>query len=39
MRALADTRELAAAQVARLGEDAFELLGQWAQAGWLRLQD
>lgn len=35
MRELADERRLAAAQLANLGDDARELLSQWAQAGWL----
>jgi len=35
MRRLADDRELAAPQLAKLGDDATELLAQWAQAGWL----
>lgn len=35
MRQLADTRQLSAANVARLSEQARELLDQWAQAGWL----
>jgi 50S ribosomal protein L16 3-hydroxylase len=36
MRLLADGRSLALADVARLSDDAFELLGQWAHAGWVR---
>lgn len=36
MRRLADQRSLAAPQLAKLGDDARELLAQWAQAGWLR---
>jgi len=36
MRLLADERCLALADVARLSDDAFELLGQWAHAGWVR---
>jgi len=36
MRQLADERSLAAPQLAKLGDDARELLAQWAQAGWLR---
>ncbi|RRD57507.1 cupin domain-containing protein [Comamonadaceae bacterium OH2545_COT-014] len=35
MRRLADARQLSAANVARLSEEARELLDQWAQAGWL----
>ncbi|MDO5088006.1 MAG: cupin domain-containing protein [Comamonadaceae bacterium] len=35
MRQLADARQLSAANVARLSEEARELLDQWAQAGWL----
>ncbi len=35
MRSLADTRSLAAPQLAKLSGDARELLAQWAQAGWL----
>jgi 50S ribosomal protein L16 3-hydroxylase len=35
MRKLSDERTLAAPQLAKLGEGARELLGQWAQAGWL----
>ncbi len=35
MRRLADARTLTATQLAKLGGDARELLGQWAQAGWL----
>ena len=35
MRRLADDRELAAPQLAKLGDDATELLAQWALAGWL----
>lgn len=35
MRRLSDDRALAAPQLAKLGESARELLGQWAQAGWL----
>jgi 50S ribosomal protein L16 3-hydroxylase len=35
MRRLADERELKASELAKLGEDARELLAQWAQAGWL----
>jgi len=36
MRLLADQRSLPAPQLAKLGDDARELLAQWAQAGWLR---
>jgi 50S ribosomal protein L16 3-hydroxylase len=36
MRLLSDRRVLAAAQLAKLGEGARELIDQWAQAGWLR---
>jgi 50S ribosomal protein L16 3-hydroxylase len=36
MRQLADTRALTAAECARLSEDARGLLGDWAQAGWVR---
>ena len=35
MRALADARQLTAAQVGRLGADARALLQQWHRAGWL----
>lgn len=35
MRRLSDDRALAAPQLAKLGEGARELLGQWAEAGWL----
>lgn len=35
MRRLADQRRLGAAHVAKLSADAAELLGQWAQAGWV----
>jgi 50S ribosomal protein L16 3-hydroxylase len=35
MRRLSDDRALAPRQLAKLGDDARELLGQWAQAGWL----
>lgn len=35
MRRLADERELAAPQLAKLGDDARELVALWAQAGWL----
>lgn len=35
MRRLADARELAPAQVARLSEGARELLDQWAEDGWV----
>lgn len=38
MHQLADSRALGLADVARLSDDAFGLLGQWAQAGWVRLQ-
>lgn len=35
MRALADRRHLAAAEVARLGDEARALLDDWAEAGWV----
>jgi 50S ribosomal protein L16 3-hydroxylase len=35
MHKLADERELTAAQVAKLSEDARELLTQWGEDGWL----
>jgi len=35
MRALADARELAAKDVAKLSEPAQDLLGQWIEDGWL----
>jgi 50S ribosomal protein L16 3-hydroxylase len=35
MRKLADNRELAAAEVAKLSEGAIELLAQWGEDGWL----
>jgi 50S ribosomal protein L16 3-hydroxylase len=35
MRRLADDRALSAAQTARLSDEAWVLLGQWALAGWL----
>lgn len=35
MRHLADQRVLPPARLAKLGDDARELLAQWAQAGWL----
>jgi 50S ribosomal protein L16 3-hydroxylase len=35
MRRLADRRVLVADEVAMLGPDARDLLGQWAEAGWL----
>ncbi len=35
MRQLADQRSLAAADVARLGQGAHDLLGEWADAGWV----
>ena len=38
MRSLADARALAASDVARLSDGAFELLADWAQAGWLHPQ-
>jgi len=37
MRRLADTRVLAAAEVARLSADAHALLDDWAFAGWLHV--
>ncbi|MDO9313514.1 MAG: cupin domain-containing protein [Burkholderiaceae bacterium] len=39
MRVLADVRALDAASVARLGDDAWELLQSWAFQGWLRAAD
>jgi 50S ribosomal protein L16 3-hydroxylase len=36
MRALADRRELSAAEVARLSEGARELLMQWTEDGWIQ---
>ena len=36
MRRLADARSLSAPELAKLGDDARELLAQWVQAGWLR---
>ena len=36
MRLLADQRTLSAADLARLGQGARELLSAWAEAGWLR---
>ncbi len=36
MRLLADRRELAAADVARLSDGARELLAQWTEDGWLQ---
>jgi len=36
MRRLADQRRLSAADVARLGEGALALLGDWAEAGWVQ---
>ena len=36
MRQLADQRSLAAADVARLGQGAHDLLGEWADAGWVQ---
>ena len=35
MRKLADKRELSAAEVAKLTEDAHDLLAQWGEDGWL----
>jgi 50S ribosomal protein L16 3-hydroxylase len=35
MRKLADNRELTAAEVAKLGDDAKALLAQWGEDGWL----
>ena len=35
MRALADARELAAKEVAKLSEPAQDLLSQWCEDGWL----
>ncbi|HET9642432.1 MAG TPA: cupin domain-containing protein [Burkholderiaceae bacterium] len=39
MRRLADRRRLSAAEVARLSDDARELLAQWAADGWARALD
>ncbi|MGM9485939.1 cupin domain-containing protein [Ideonella sp. YS5] len=39
MRALADERMLAARAVAQLGGDAFELLADWVEAGWIHGTD
>jgi len=39
MRALADERVLAARAVAQLGGDAFELLADWVEAGWIHGTD
>lgn len=39
MRRLADTRRLAASDVARLSADARALLDEWAEAGWLHADD
>lgn len=39
MRRLADTRALSAREVARLGDDARMLLGQWLEDGWLQPAD
>ncbi|WP_415151630.1 JmjC domain-containing protein [Piscinibacter sp.] len=39
MRRLADRRVLAAHEVAALSDDAHEVIGQWAQAGWLHAGD
>jgi 50S ribosomal protein L16 3-hydroxylase len=36
MRRLCDRRRLAAAEIARLGPQARELIDEWAQAGWMR---
>ena len=36
MHALADCRELSAADVGRLSEGARELLMQWTEDGWLQ---
>jgi hypothetical protein len=35
MRLLADQHALSFAQVARLSEDALDLVGDWHQSGWL----
>jgi 50S ribosomal protein L16 3-hydroxylase len=35
MRRLADRRALDGREVAMLGPDVHELLGQWVEAGWL----
>jgi 50S ribosomal protein L16 3-hydroxylase len=37
MRRLADRRRLSAAEVARLSDDARELLAQWTADGWARV--
>jgi 50S ribosomal protein L16 3-hydroxylase len=39
MRRLADERRLRASELAGLSADARELLGQWAEAGWLHPLD
>ena len=39
MRRLADRRAIDGREVAMLGPDARELLGQWAEAGWLHAED
>jgi hypothetical protein len=36
MRTLADQRALDAKAVARLGQQAWELVQSWAQQGWLQ---
>jgi len=39
MRRLADRRRLSAAELARAGRDARQLLGEWFEAGWVRADD
>ena len=39
MQHLADHRRLTATQCARASEDARELLGDWAEAGWLHVDE
>jgi 50S ribosomal protein L16 3-hydroxylase len=39
LRRLADSRSLAATDVARLGADALGCLRQWAEAGWLHAEE
>ncbi|MCW5663341.1 MAG: cupin domain-containing protein [Piscinibacter sp.] len=39
MRRLADRRRLAPHEAAGLGREALELVGDWAQAGWLHADD
>ena len=38
MRQLADQRQLAASQWARASDEARQLLGEWAEAGWMHSQ-